>query len=89
MNFIFYQQKSLSKTVNAICLQHLGSQDDVAARIDVDMKMKMDANNRFMAANKERVIQQIMKYVYDIKPAIHQNYRLDWTYFHLHFLVVL
>lgn len=62
--------------------QHLGSRDDVAAKIDIDMKMKLDAINRCMASNKEQVIQQIMSYVYDIKPAIHKNIRLDWTTFH-------
>jgi V-type H+-transporting ATPase subunit G len=49
----------------------------VAAKIEADMKMKMEANNRFVASNKERVIKQMMKNVYEIKPAIHQNFRLE------------
>lgn len=57
--------------------QHLGSRDDVAAKIDVDMKMKLDVINRCMTSNKEQVIQQILSYVYEIKPAIHKNIRLD------------
>nr|CAH0113751.1 unnamed protein product [Daphnia galeata] len=57
--------------------KHLGSRDDVAAKIDKDMKMKLDVINRCMASNKELVIQQIMSYVYEIKPAIHKNIRLD------------
>ncbi|KAK4007615.1 V-type proton ATPase subunit G [Daphnia magna] len=57
--------------------KHLGSRDDVAAKIDKDMKMKLDIINRCMASNKELVIQQIMSYVYEIKPAIHKNIRVD------------
>ena len=49
----------------------------MAAKIDKDMKMKLDVINRCMASNKELVIQQIMSYVYEIKPAIHKNIRLD------------
>jgi len=41
------------------------------------MKIKMEANNQFMAANKESVIAEIMKHVYDIKPTLHKNYRME------------
>ena len=58
-------------------IQHLGSRDDVAAKIDMDMQMKMDVINRCMATNKEQVIQQVMSYVYEIKPAIHKNIRIE------------
>ena len=57
--------------------QHLGSRDDVAAKIDTDMRMKMEVINACMTKNKEEVILQIMKYIYEIKPAIHKNIRVE------------
>ena len=57
--------------------QHLGSRDDVAAKIDTDMRSKMVGIDACMSANKEQVIQQIIKYIYEIKPAIHKNIRVD------------
>jgi len=57
--------------------KHLGSRDDVAAKIDTDMRSKMVGIDACMSANKEQVIQQIIKYIYEIKPAIHKNIRVD------------
>lgn len=57
--------------------QHLGSRDDVAAKIEADMHSKMQSINQCMAANKEQVIQQMIKYIYEIKPAIHKNIRVE------------
>jgi len=57
--------------------KHLGSRDDVAAKIDADMRSKMVTINDCMAANKELVIQQMIKYIYEIKPAIHKNIRVE------------
>jgi len=57
--------------------KHLGSRDDVAAKIEADMHSKMQSINQCMAANKEQVIQQMIKYIYEIKPAIHKNIRVE------------
>ena len=42
------------------------------------MRSKMVGIDACMSANKEQVIQQIIKYIYEIKPAIHKNIRVDW-----------
>ncbi|XP_014244662.1 V-type proton ATPase subunit G [Cimex lectularius] len=55
--------------------KHMGSREDVAARIDADTKQKIEEMTRAVNANKEAVIQRILELVYDIKPEMHKNYR--------------
>ncbi|XP_060536394.1 V-type proton ATPase subunit G [Cylas formicarius] len=55
--------------------KHMGSKEDVAAKIDADTKMRIAEMNKTIAGQKERVIQEILELVYDIKPEIHKNYR--------------
>lgn len=55
--------------------KHQGSKGDIAARIEADTQVKIEAMNRSVAANKEKVIQSLIKLVCDIKPQVHKNYR--------------
>jgi len=55
--------------------KHHGSKDDIAARIEADTKVKIEAMNRSVVANKEEVIDSLIGLVCDIKPTVHKNYR--------------
>uniref|UniRef100_A0A1B6JVS1 V-type proton ATPase subunit G n=1 Tax=Homalodisca liturata TaxID=320908 RepID=A0A1B6JVS1_9HEMI len=55
--------------------KHMGSREDVAARIEADTKVKIEEMNKAVTLHKEAVIQQILEMVYDIKPELHQNFR--------------
>ncbi|KAF2905321.1 hypothetical protein ILUMI_00848 [Ignelater luminosus] len=55
--------------------KHMGSREDVAAKIEQDTKLRIDDMNRAVLKQKDAVMQQILELVYDIKPEIHKNYR--------------
>ncbi|CAH1101522.1 unnamed protein product [Psylliodes chrysocephalus] len=55
--------------------KHMGSKEDVAAKIEVDTKRRIEEMNKAIISQKEPVILEILKLVYDIKPEIHKNYR--------------
>ncbi|GLV36472.1 Vacuolar H[+] ATPase 13kD subunit [Carabus blaptoides fortunei] len=55
--------------------KHMGSREDVAARIEQDTLVRIDEMNKQVVTHKEPVIQEILALVYDIKPEIHKNYR--------------
>ncbi|KAG5887602.1 hypothetical protein JTB14_002611 [Gonioctena quinquepunctata] len=55
--------------------KHMGSREDVAAKIEVDTKHRIEEMNKAVVSQKEPVIQDILNLVYDIKPEIHKNYR--------------
>lgn len=55
----------------------MGSKEDVAARIEADAKGKIDEMNKAVAIAKESVIQQILNLVYDIKPQLHKNFKVQ------------
>jgi len=55
--------------------KHMGSKEDVAAKIDVDTKARITEMNRLVLGQKEKVIAEILGLVYDITPKIHKNYR--------------
>ncbi|GLH08435.1 V-type proton ATPase subunit G [Gryllus bimaculatus] len=57
--------------------KHMGSREDVAARIEADTKLKIEQMNQAVAQNKQQVIQKILELVYDIKPELHQNFRAE------------
>ncbi|KAK7793032.1 hypothetical protein R5R35_004463 [Gryllus longicercus] len=57
--------------------KHMGSREDVAARIEADTKLKIEQMNQAVAINKQQVIQKILELVYDIKPELHQNFRAE------------
>ncbi|KAF2350661.1 Vacuolar (H+)-ATPase G subunit [Trinorchestia longiramus] len=56
--------------------KHLGSQDDVAARIKKETVVKKDLQNQMVANSKDQVIARVLAMVQDIKPELHQNVRL-------------
>jgi len=51
----------------------LGSRDDIAARIDKETVEQLQSMQKSVHANKEKVIQQLLQYVCDIKPELHRN----------------
>ncbi|XP_054287018.1 V-type proton ATPase subunit G [Macrosteles quadrilineatus] len=55
--------------------KHMGSREDVAARIEADTKVKINEMNKAVTLHQEAVIQQILELVYDIKPELHKNFR--------------
>ncbi|XP_065576829.1 V-type proton ATPase subunit G-like [Artemia franciscana] len=57
--------------------KHLGSKEGVAAKIDVDTKLKIEQMNKMVMQNKENVIKTLLDLVSDIKPTIHKNLRVE------------
>uniref|UniRef100_A0A1B6EDH8 V-type proton ATPase subunit G n=1 Tax=Clastoptera arizonana TaxID=38151 RepID=A0A1B6EDH8_9HEMI len=55
--------------------KHMGSREDVAAKIEADTKIKINEMNNAVALHKEAVIQKILELVYDIKPELHKNFQ--------------
>jgi len=55
--------------------KNVGSKDDIAAKIEADTKVKIEAMNRSVASNKEVVIESLLSLCCDIKPEVHKNYR--------------
>ncbi|XP_066600486.1 V-type proton ATPase subunit G [Prorops nasuta] len=58
-------------------IKHMGSKEDVAARIEADTRVKIDEMNSTLSINKDSVMLKILDLVYDIKPELHKNYRAD------------
>ena len=64
----------------------MGSKDDIAAKIEADTKVKIEAMNRSVASNKEVVIQSLLSLCCDIKPEVmntnatsDKNYTVHYT----------
>ncbi|XP_077302638.1 V-type proton ATPase subunit Vha13 [Arctopsyche grandis] len=57
--------------------KHMGSREDVAARIETETKVKIAEMNKAVAVHKDQVVEEILKLVYEIKPELHINYRVD------------
>ena len=57
--------------------KYMGSKEDVAARIDKDTKAKIEEMNKQVASNKSQVTQKLLELIFNIKPALHQNYRIE------------
>ncbi|CAB3378018.1 Hypothetical predicted protein [Cloeon dipterum] len=55
--------------------KHMGSREDVAARIDADTKIKIDEMNRAVKMQKSAVVEHLLSLVYDIKPEVHKNFQ--------------
>jgi len=55
--------------------KHMGSKEDVAARIEADTKIKINEMQKAVNLHKEAVITKVLELVYDIKPELHKNYR--------------
>lgn len=54
----------------------MGSREGVAAKIDADTVLKIEEMNRAISSNKNPIIQEVLRLVYDIKPEVHRNYLL-------------
>ncbi|KAF7389070.1 V-type proton ATPase subunit G [Vespula maculifrons] len=57
--------------------KHMGSKEDVAARIEADTRVKIDEMNKAISVHKDTVMHKILELVYDIKPQLHVNYRIE------------
>ncbi|XP_031845537.1 V-type proton ATPase subunit Vha13 [Nomia melanderi] len=55
--------------------KHMGSKEDVAARIEADTKVKIEDMNQAVSVHKDMVMLTILKLVYNIQPELHKNYR--------------
>lgn len=57
--------------------KHMGSKEDVAARIEADTKIKTEEMNQTVSMHKDSVVHTILELVYDIKAELHKNYRAE------------
>lgn len=57
--------------------KHMGSREGVAAKIEAETKVKLEEMNKMLLKQQEPVIQDILNLVYDIKPELHANYRIN------------
>ncbi|XP_076239586.1 V-type proton ATPase subunit Vha13 [Calliopsis andreniformis] len=57
--------------------KHMGSKEDVAVRIEADTKVKIEEMNQAVIVHKNNVMLKILELVYDIKPELHKNYRIE------------
>lgn len=53
----------------------VGSKGDIAKRIDIDTKAKIEEMNGSVLANNQQVIDNLIKVTCDIKSHVHQNFR--------------
>lgn len=60
-----------------VTLQHMGSKESVAAKIDADTRVKIDEMNQSISSNRPVLIQELLDLVYDIKPELHKNLQLQ------------
>lgn len=60
-------------------IQHMGSKESVAAKIDDDTAIKIQEMNRSISVNRPTLIQEMLDLVYDIKPQLHKNFELQLT----------
>lgn len=58
-------------------MQHMGSREGVANKIEADAQVKLQEMLRALTASKEPVIGAVLDYVYDITADLHKNYRED------------
>lgn len=56
-------------------LQHVGSREGVAAKIDTETRQRIDEMNRALLNQKEPVIGDVLNFIYAIKPELHKNYK--------------
>lgn len=47
----------------------------MAAKIDSDARARLEEMNRALQTHKEAVINEILGFIYAIKPELHQNYK--------------
>lgn len=65
------------KTFREYEAKHMGSRGDVAVKIDQELVVKLESMKKSVAANKDRVIEDLLnRVVGEIKPELHRNLRL-------------
>ncbi|CAK9821112.1 V-type proton ATPase subunit G [Anthophora plagiata] len=57
--------------------KHMGSKEDVAARIEADTKVKIEEMNKAVSMHKDAIMLKVLDLVYNIKPEVHKNYRIE------------
>ncbi|KPJ00747.1 PREDICTED: V-type proton ATPase subunit G [Papilio xuthus] len=57
--------------------KHMGTREGVAAKIDAETRVKIEEMNKMVQNQQEAVITDILNLVYDIKPELHVNYRIQ------------
>jgi len=56
---------------------HMGSRDDIASKIELETRAKLDAMNKKVVAAKDRVIDELLKKVlHQVEPKLHRNYKI-------------
>ncbi|CAG9812309.1 unnamed protein product [Chironomus riparius] len=55
--------------------KHVGSKDQVAAKIDADTRTRIDEMHRALQTHKEKVIMEVLEHIYAIKTELHKNYQ--------------
>lgn len=54
----------------------MGSREGAVAKIDTDVASKIEGMLKALDLNKDFVINDILSFVYNIKPKVHKNYLL-------------
>lgn len=54
----------------------LGSRGDMENKIEVKTKQEIEEINRNVKTQREKAMQKLLKIVCDIKPELHENYKL-------------
>lgn len=54
-----------------------GSKDDFEQKMEVEKKEKLKTIDKDIAASKSQVIDRLLSMVYDIKPELHRNKRVE------------
>ncbi|XP_030750684.1 V-type proton ATPase subunit G-like [Sitophilus oryzae] len=54
--------------------RHMGSKEDVAARIDKDTQVYLQNMEKLVQDNKDQVIKELISLAVDITPEVHRNY---------------
>jgi len=55
--------------------KHLGTKEDIAARIEKETQTQLEQMQRNIQMNKDKVIKDLLATVCDIVPEVHQNLR--------------
>lgn len=54
--------------------KHLGSREDVAAKIDKNTQIHLDKIAEDAVANKDKVLEELLNLAFNIEPEVHRNY---------------
>lgn len=57
-------------------VEHMGSREDIASKIEADTRTRIEMMNKAMNVNKDKVIEHLLALVCEIKPDMHRNLKL-------------